>query len=154
MSHLKLYKCIVEKLRTDTGVGSLVALTEHSSGDIRIARDKPPIKAKTPFLGVRVFVSVPLIGGGTATEVKRSRIHFQSYSTSELLVEQIADRLDELLDREGEATAYYDFSGTDVSVRSSRWKSRDLADVDEETDVWFVRTEADLIWVPQSCPSE
>ena len=151
MSHLRLVKCIIEKLRTDTGVGSLVALTLHSSGDIRIARDRPPVKGKLPFLGVRVIQSIPLIGSD-ATHVKRSRVHFRCYSTSEIVANQIADRLDVLLDDKEGITSYYDFSGTDLSCRSGRWKSRDETDFDEETDAWNVLVEADVIWTPQQCP--
>ena len=151
---LELVKQVIDTLRTDTGAGSLVSLTTHTGiapNGIRIARDSPPVKRRVPFLGVRVETTLPLIGVD-ATMVKKSRIAFRCYSTNEILAEQIADRVEELLDvRTGldSAIGYYNFSGSDISVRMSRWANRVGADFDEETDVWNSVVGADVIWVTQ-----
>lgn len=150
MSQKELVKQIAETLRLDA---TLVALVEHTSSDIRIARDRPPIKAKLPFLGIRVFESNPLVSGDV-THFQIARIHFKAYGLNETNIIDIADRLDLLLqpERSGASNAYYDFSGGSISTRSTRWKTRGLRDFDDETDVWNEIVEADIVWVPQACP--
>lgn len=150
MSQKELVKQIAETLRLDA---TLVALVSHAATDIRIARDRPPIKAKLPFLGIRVFESNPLVDGDV-THFQTARIHFKAYGTDEIDVIDIADRLDLLLqpERSSASNAYYDFSGGNISTRSTRWKSRGLRDFDDEIDVWNEIIEADIVWVPQACP--
>lgn len=152
MSKKLLVKYVAEKLRTDTGAGSLVELTNHASNNIRIARDRQPTKEKLPYLGVLVFQSLPQVGSDV-THLQRSRVHFKSYSSSELKAVDIADRLETLLqpEKDGATDAYYDFSGGSISNRQTRWKSTGPPEFDEDVDVWKVLVEADLIWVNVAC---
>ena len=154
MSHKNLITALITKLRDDTGAGSLVALTGHNGTTIRIARDQPPMKERLPFLGVAVFVSMPLIGPD-ATHVKQSRLHFRVYDRIEIGAHDIMDRVDTLLDdKTSDAnTGYYDFSTTDISIRQNRWVSRKESIFDEEKEVWEGLVEADVIWVNETCPS-
>ena len=160
---LQLNRQIVEKLRTDTGADNLVDLTKHGVGGVfRIERDTPEGREKRPFLGVSVFRSIPLIGSD-ATQVKKSRVFFHCVASNEIICEKIADRMEFLLhDETGEAnTGFYDFSGpaipgyvtsaADISNRMTRWKDRNDAEKDQDTDEWEVRVEADVIWVDQPC---
>jgi len=148
MSKKLLVKYITEKFRTDTGAGSLVAITGHLITDIRIARDKQPVKEKLPYLGVMVFQSIPLIGSDV-THAQKSRIYAKGYAVSELVAVDIADRVEVLLkpEKSGAVTSYYDFSGTDVSIRDTRWKSTSLPDYDDKLSVWHVLVEFDITWI-------
>lgn len=146
---------IINKLRSDTGAGSLVELTNHDSSSpsgYRIMRDRPPTKGKVPFLGIRIQQSVPLMEDGPS-QVEQARVYFSCYSTNDLTAIKIADRLEELLHDTLSSTnrGYYDFSTSDISNRQTRWKNRDVPDFDDDTDVWTVLVEADLIWVGSPC---
>lgn len=147
----KLYTAIVTKLRLDTGAGSLVALTGHTATDLRIARDKPPKKGITPFLGVSIFFTVPLIEDGP-TQVRESSVHFRSYAGKELTALQIADRMEELLHDITDNTGYYSFSDANVSTRQVRFKSRTAPDFDDDVEVCTITIVASIIWVDAPCP--
>jgi hypothetical protein len=149
----KLIAAIAVKLRTDTGAGSLVELTKHASGDMRIGRDAPPTKGKTPFLGIRVSDSPPI--SESTTMVQRARVVFHCYSTKEATALAIADRLEVLLHVDTSRTNanYYDFSSSDVSCRSTRYKDRNDPTMNKDTDVYRIPVEADVIWSDQPCPS-
>lgn len=156
----KLGKAIAEKLRTDTGAGSLVALTNHDAstvGGYRIAADQPQKKGDKPFLGFRIFQSFPLSPDGP-THVQKARIHFRAYSTKRLTSIQIADRIDHLLHARDEQVTFgtnvgfYDFSSSDISNRQTRWRSRDEVDFDDGLDIYMTLVEAELIWIDESCP--
>lgn len=156
----KLNLAIVDKLRTDTGAGSLVTLTTHDVTDprkFRILRDRPPVKGESPFLGVKIFQSVPLSDDGPS-HIQVARIHFRSYSGKDLTAMQIADRVEHLLHARDEQVAdgtnigFYDFSSVSISNRQTRWKSRDVSDFDNETDTWMTLVEAEVIWVDEPCP--
>ena len=160
----KLYKAIVEKLRTDTGSGSLVELSGHdatSANGYAIGRSKPNVAERLPYLGVKILQSLPLVEGGSVTHVQRARISFLCSAESELTAIRLADRIEKLLHWKVEddaarkpATGYYDFSNTDISTRSVRFKSRTPEpDFDEDSDVWTDAVEADVIWVSQPCPA-
>lgn len=153
MSQLLLVKAITDKLRADTGAGSLVTLTGHTSSNLRIARDQPPVKALTPFLGVLIVDSPPLIGVD-ATHVQKARVLFKSYSVEELTVWKLCDRMGTLLhDITGNPnTGYYDFSNTDICTRQTRYAGRTEPTFDSKTEVWVGIVEADVIWVNVPCP--
>ena len=154
-----LVNAIATKLRADTGVGSLVTLTGHDvtdANEYRIGRDMPAKKAMKPYLGIKVFQSVPLSEDGPS-HVQTARIHFRCYSTKELTSIQIADRIEHLLHGrteqavDGANLGYLDFSDSNISNRQTRWKSRDTQDYDDETEVWTTVVESDVIWVDEAC---
>lgn len=147
MNQEAFYADIVSKLRSDTGVGSLVALTGHSSSDLRIARDQPPVKARMPFLGVKMLVSTPL--EDEVSNFQRTNVEFRAYAASEKTCIQIADRVTNLISAKSltHVTGYYDFSGTSISNRMTQFRSRSTTMFDEESDVWTQIVTAELIWV-------
>ena len=149
MSKNLLVKQIVEKFRTDA---TLVVLTGHGTSDIRIARDKQPVKEKLPFLGATIFQSIPLISADV-THLQRSRVYVRSYAVYDYTAAEIADRVEVLLQPEktGAVTSYYDFSGTNISNRDTRWKSTSLPDYDDKTGIWDVLVEFDVTWVNLTC---
>ena len=99
----KLYIALVTSLRSDSGGGSLVALTGHSGSDIRIARSIPKGRAaKYPFLAVGHVVTVPAFLN-SITHRKVSTFELVSMVKAELLCIQIADRLDVLFHKAGAA---------------------------------------------------
>lgn len=160
LGHEKLGNAIATKLRTDIGTGSLVELTGHNSAipdEYRIAIDKPQKRGTKPFLGIRIFQSIPLSENGP-THMQKARAHFRCYSTKPLTALRIADRLDQLLHARDEQVSdgtnigYYDFSDGSMSNRQTRWKSRDEVDFDDGLDIYMVLVEADLIWVDSPCP--
>jgi len=152
----KLYLAIVNKLRADTGAGSLVTLTTHDitvANGYKIGRWAPIVKKRSPYLGVRVRQSVPLMGMDV-TQLQITTIDFYSSAISELTSLQINDRLESLLHAgvSSPNTDYYDFSDANVSTRSSRFKSRRQSEFDEDIDVWTDIIRADIIWIGQPCP--
>ena len=87
-----LYKAVVDKLRADTGVGSLVDLTDYSVSNYSIARDTPIVKERTPFLGVNISQSAPLMGDMATARLQKAEIELKSHARSELTALEIADR--------------------------------------------------------------
>ena len=152
----QLIKQIIEKLRTDSGgADRLVELTKHRTNRIRIGRSVAPRKDHTPYLAVEIMSSSPLID--SVTSVQTAKVRFTSYGRDELTIFSIADRIEVLLDDEsGTNKSFYDFSGSsagEVSTRSSRFKLRGESDFDNDTDVWSMFIEADIVWVSQPCPT-
>jgi len=144
---------MVEKLRLDNvGPINLVKLTQHSPTDIRIGREKPAIKEKTPFLAVSVNNSTPLISGGVATSVQHAIVAFSACARDELKAMRIADRLESLLHVVGGANnSYFDFPGDEVGIRYSAFLSRPKATFDQDLDYWEDRILAEVIWSSVPC---
>ncbi len=154
MSKLALIKAVVETLRYDTGIGGLVKLSEHTASDLRIAREKPPVKGRLPFLGVSIPVSVPLMQSDV-TQLQRITLEFSCHAASELVVEQLADRLEVLLHKNEDSkvnTSYYNFSTDDVSTRMTRYTDRNGPDFDATTKIWTSIVRASVIWTGSPCP--
>ena len=153
MSQKNLLKEIVETLRTDAVLVSLTNHDETKPRGFRIAGDEPPVKGRTPFLGVEVILSVPLMDSDVP-QMQNAQIGFNCYSTKKLTSADIADRVEFLLqDKSGEAnTGYYNFSGGSISNRMTRFKNREGAVFDDKTDVWTSIVEAVVIWVDKTCP--
>jgi len=152
----QLIKQVVEKLRTDTGgADRLVELTKHRANRIRIGRNFAPRKDNTPYLGVSITASTPI--NENATFIQTARLRFNVYARTELTAFDIADRIEVLLDDEsGTNKSYYDFSGSlvgEVSTRSSRLKERSEPELDNDTEVWNIFVEADVIWASSPCPT-
>jgi hypothetical protein len=153
-----LNQAIVEKLRADTvATIGLVALTGHDQSKaegFRIARQTPPVKSRLPFLGVSIFTSIPLMDSDVS-QLQRARVHFRCYGAKELPAIKLADRMEHLLHGRAEDVSvgtnrgYYDFSNSEVSTRSTRFKNRDLPDFDDDVDAWNVLVEADLVWIDE-----
>ena len=140
-------KAVVGKLRTDD---ELVRLTKHKPPkDLRIARVKPPIKGKSPFLGVKFISSVPRMPD-TATAVQDAIIEFVAISTDEILSAAIADRLEDLL-HPNDNVEYYDFSSSEISNRSTLFTRRDVPVFDDDNDMWKSSIFVDIVWVNSPC---
>ena len=153
MAHKNLYKAIIDKLRVDSsGADSLVSLTDYSTSNYSIARDAPIVKERTPFLGVKVTMSVPLIGDGATTRIQTAEVELVAHARSELTALKIADRLEYLVhESQTDDRQFYDFSDTNVSNRETLFKSREAPYFDDKTDVWSVQVALDVIWINQSC---
>ena len=150
----KLYKAVIDKLRADTGAGSLVTLTGHTAAEPHIARQFPKVRERTPFLAVWVARSLPLIGAD-ATAVQNAVVDFVAYDKDELTAIRIADRVEELLHAKtlDANLGYWNPSNSTVSVRQTRFMERRGPDFDQETDTYDVLVEAALVWVGQPCPA-
>jgi len=147
----KLNKAIVAELVSDA---SLVTLTEHSATVLHIGRDTPLVKGRTPFLGVRVASSVPLVGV-EVTKLQNATVEFRAIgegAAGELTAIKIADRLEELLHAADNNRSYWDPSDTAVRCYGSRFLSRAGQMYDEDTDTWEVLVRAALIWIGVPCP--
>jgi hypothetical protein len=74
-----------------------------------------------------------------------------------LTATQLGDRIEHLLHgydaagTRGSNVGYYDFSSGIISNRQTRWKNRDQGIFDDETEVWKVLVEAELIWLDEPC---
>lgn len=151
----KLISAVVTKLQADTGAGSLVTLTGHTSAESHIARSKPLVEKRSPFIGVSAY-GTPFMGPDVTT-VKRSVVIFEicaNGSGAELTVLRICDRLEYLLDGPSPATnrSYYDFSDASINTKQVRLKSRGNTYFDEELDVWAAVVDANVIWIGEPCP--
>jgi len=160
---LHLYKAIIEKLLEDTAAGSLKVLTGNKSDkDRRIGRHQPTNQEKSRYLGVYCFTSKPLVSGGYAGHVQRTRVRFYCNAKGndgELTASKIADRLDTLLVPEQDAAespnrSYLDFSNEDITCKATTRLSRVGARFDDEADLWTLWVDADVIWVNTPCPNE
>jgi len=148
----KLYKAIITALRADAGAGGLVSLTAYSATNLSIGRETPTVRERTPYLGVLISRSAPLIGADV-TKFQRATVEFRAIARSELTAIQIADRLEELLHASDDNVGYWDPSNDDISCRQSRFRNRVGPMYDEDTDTWDVLVEASLIWVGTPCPA-
>jgi hypothetical protein len=151
MAHKNLYKAIIDTLRADTGAGSLVAMLDYSTSNYSIARDSPIVKEKTPFLGVSIVQSVPLIESATA-KLQQAEVELKAHARSELTALEIADRVEYLVHESlADDTSYYDFSDTNVSTRQTLFRSREAPYFDDLADVWSVQVVLDVIWINEPC---
>ena len=158
VGQLDLRKAVIDKLRTDTGAGSLVELTEHDTTAVngyRIAAQRPPIKARLPYLGVRIEQALPLMASDVP-QLQVAQAEFSCHSLKELTTLQIADRIEALVNLDSDPsdpnTNYYDFSDGVISNRSTRFKSRQGSAFDEDTEVWTVLVTADIVWINKPYP--
>jgi hypothetical protein len=152
MAHKNLYKAIIDKLRADTGAGSIVDLTDYSTSNYSIARDMPTVKERTPFLGVNIPMTVPLIGDGATTRIQNAEVELKAHARSELTALKIIDRLEYLVHETIVSdTSYYDFSDANISNQQTVFRQRESPYFDDDTDVWSVQIILDVIWVNQSC---
>ena len=152
MAHKNLYKAIIDKLRADTGVGSIVALTDYSSSNYSIGRDMPSVKERTPFLGVNIPMTIPLIGDGATTRLQNAEVELKAHARSELTALTIVDRVEYLVHETiTDDVSYYDFSDSNISNRQTTFRQREAPYFDDETDVWSVQVILDVIWINQSC---
>lgn len=113
-----LIGAFVTKLRTDTGSGSLVTLTGHDAtkpNGYRIFASQTPTKERIPCVTVEFERSVPVVRGITALE--RAIFRLCAFSTDAVLSARIGSRLRKLLGTTSN-TSYYDFSDTNVTIKS------------------------------------
>jgi len=141
-----LYLAAITALRADA---ALVTLTGHTATSFRIARASPPVKGRSPFLGVLIPQSLPLVGKD-CTRLQQAELDFYCHG-SELQSLRIADRVEVILNPETTVASYWDFSDTNVSVRQSRFRSRQGPMHDEASDIWSVLVVADIVWINESC---
>lgn len=146
---MKLFlKAIADKLRTDTGVGSLVTLTSHTASNIRIAAESPKIAARYPFLGISDEVSFPKISNSPATEYKETTIKFSCVDTNKINAIDIADRLEVLLHIAGadQHEKYYTVTDSNIMNCMTKFITRVKPVHDEDIDSWTVEILADFTW--------
>tara|TARA_R100000152_G_C6678678_1_gene113105 strand:- start:167 stop:508 length:342 start_codon:yes stop_codon:yes gene_type:complete len=110
-----------------------------------------PRKGNLPYLGVSIMSSIPI--NTSVTSIQIAAVRFSCYSTTELTVIDIADRIEVLLDDStGSNRSFFDFSGSvsgEVRNKSTRFSSRDGIAFDDEKDVWSIFVYADIIWDSQ-----
>jgi hypothetical protein len=126
---------LVASLQTDTGAGSLVDITGHTTQDKRILRGYPPKNGNFPFLGVIPPSSVPL--AKDTTFVKRYYVSIAAFSGKDHIAIQLADRVEFLFHKlSGAANGYYNFTSSNIIVYSTRWRSRIRAQKDDDIDYY------------------
>jgi hypothetical protein len=143
---------IITKLRTDTAPSvSLVALTTHSSSNLRIGIDRPRVKGITPYLGVWIAQSLPLISG-EVTQYQVASVEFRCYARDELTCVRIADRVEWLLhDKSGTSASFYNFTDTKIKNTGTRFRLREGQDFDQDSDSHLIVVTADVIWIDEVC---
>lgn len=144
---MKLFwKALGDKLRADTGAGSLVTLTGHSSSDIRIEHASRDAIAKHPML-VYSGTTYPFINSAT-TVPKYTEVEFLCETTTRLTCDGILDRLGVLLDRADQAEREQKYDITDTNIRNlwTRYLSRSSTMRAEDRDVWFGTVTAGFNW--------
>jgi len=136
MSDVNFLNALLTKLRTDTGVGSLVTLAGSTA---RILRTPEPTKLTIPTVGVRILAETDLVKDMTGWKTYSVRI--TSAATKEVNAMALADRVMYLFDDvTGSETnrSFYDFSDSNCNVRSTRWGRRlqRFKHVDENVTYW------------------
>ena len=149
MGQEHLTAALVKALQADTG---LVLLTKHTTTNIRIGKDMPPVAERTPYVGVKVVTSPPLIPD-TVTQLQNARIQFKAVSKEDLTATKVADRLEALFHAASKASnlGYWDASDGTVRFRSFRYVNRQGPEYDVELKVFTVTVEASCIWLDQAC---
>lgn len=146
------FGALVSALRADTGVGSLVELTSHSSGDLRIARGKPDRQGKLPFLGVRQFTSAPALVEAVAS-YRVSIVQFSCLAEKDLPALKIVDRIEHLLKASGNLTDrdVFSFSDSNLTSKQVRWLRTEEVEKKDETDSWQYDVFAEFHWIDVPC---
>ena len=140
---------LVTSLQTDTGAGSLVSLTGHTTKNPKILRGRPPKVGEMPFLGVCHFPSTPLIREHTF--VKRYIVSLISFAGKDINAILLADRVEVLFHKMNEDNnAYYDFTNEDVKVYSALWKARTRAVKDDDLDCYVDENIIEIVANPFS----
>jgi len=143
----KFWAAVVAAMQADTGAGSLVALTEHTSADWRLFSGKAVGDPKYPCISARGLPTVPAVTD-SQTVVKTTPVMFDCIAKTRLLATQIADRLQVLLDQKSAAenVSYWSITTTDVRNKWTKFVSREDTDHDDETDTWTVTVTANFEW--------
>lgn len=129
-----IYTALYARLVLDNaGTSNLTGLLGHSAYDRRIGRESPEQQAKDPYLSFRIVSAAPEAARG----LSRVLIRISAHSRSEELSIQIADRVQWLLQvPSGDNRAFFDFSDSSITVKSSCWKSRVTSTYDKRTKFW------------------
>jgi len=155
-AHQYFLNPVVTKLIADNAASpNLVSLTGHttSANGQRIARWKPPIKARVPFLGVRIDATFPVLFDAL-TAYKKSIVEFEVASSAELDGIKITDRIEDLLKAAGNTDlAYFNVSDDNVNNKQTRYMRTELSEYDEDTDVWLASVWAEFHWIDVPCAS-
>lgn len=135
MSRSVVIEALLTKLRTDTGAGSLVALTGHTSSAQRIVWAPKRVVAQYPALGVHIQAAIPL--NKEVTTYQTYFVHLTAYGKREPDAIRIADRVERLFHNVGGSNrSYYDFSGSTIAVKSTRFVRRTQIKYDNDLDHW------------------
>ena len=150
MGQTHLTAALVDGLVADT---TLVTLTGHTTANLRIGMDGPIVAERTPFLGVKVIASPPLMPGGDVTQLQNARVQFKCSARAQETAVAIADEVEALLHNSaGSAnTGFWDVSDGTVRVRQARYANRVGPEYDGDQKVWTIVVEAQLVWLDQAC---
>lgn len=162
-----LMEALAIQLASDTGAGSLVALTGHNATNpdrgIRIGRMKPPLRERSPYVGIALRSS-RLPSADDVDVIKQGRFTLTTNvcgDTADLTVLRIGDRIEGLLKGEVGPSApggvppaswYWDISSPEVRVLSLRFFSRSRIFEEDDTDIRSQNILADVIWHCVPCP--
>ena len=165
---VELIEAVCTKLATDTGVGSLVALTGHNPSNpdrgIRIGRKLPPLRSRVPYVGVSIRAS-RLISDSSISHIQLGRLELSINDCgdgADLSILRIGDRIEGLilgLVGTGKPPGgpddlwYYDPSNNEVRVLSFRWFSRSKIFEEEDSDIRSQNILVDVIWHCLPCSS-
>lgn len=153
-AHQQLLSAIITSLRADSSDPvNLVDLTGHTNTNDgqRIARWTPPIKARTPYLGVRLDATFPLLYDAL-TSLKKTMVEFEATAVNELDTIKIADRMEALLKATGNTDLeYFNVSDTNIHNKQTRYVRTELAEFDDDTDVWCASVWAEFHWIDVPC---
>jgi hypothetical protein len=142
----KLWGALADKLRADTGAGSLVTLTGHGVGAIRISLETPDLPAAYPRLVFSEGVTTAQIDEGPSV-INRTIIRF-TCKGSLSNVADILSRLKTLLDAEGalQHDGYYDISNDDVCNLWTQFLRMTEITHDTDIDQYSGTITARFIW--------
>lgn len=158
----RLKEALVEKFSSDV---QLIAMTNEGVLDsvgnqqhIGMMLYEPGLKDRTPFLGVEVMETGPLIPGDSRTHIFRSVIWVYSISRQQCISDKINDRVQYLLTtpEDNPCNGFYDFTNDHIKVHNTEFRERfngpelKTGFVDT-TDTYTSIIEFSIIWTDVPC---
>lgn len=139
-------------MSSDTGAGSIVSLTGHTSSSPRLFRAMIPAKERVPCITFECDLSAPYIEDSTQT-IMETMVVFGCWAYNAGDSIELADRLMYLLMQDfgcGGPTEGWNISDSNVNCLSTRFRSRDEVTFSQEYDVWGIIVRAEFRWHEKS----
>lgn len=146
MSDVNLLKALVTSLRTESDLVALVG-----GENTNITRVPKPDKISVPLVGVRIASSTAL--SKDVTSWKRYLVGIGGYAAVERDAMDIGDEIVSIFDDlSGTNRSFYDFTDSDIKVRSSRWIRRlpRRKDENETISYWVDENVIEIVAYPYS----
>ena len=119
---------------------------------------EPGLKDRTPFLGVDVMETAPLLPGDARIHLFRSIVWVHCIARQQCVADKIGDRVQYLLTtpEDDACNGFYDFTNQHIKVQNTEFRERfngpELkTGFTDTTDVYTSMVEFSIIWTDVPC---